>query len=224
MHVLGIYDYLKTVDYTKVFNTWTVFSSSTVMYDILVRVCEMDLQTQGFSTLMNYPKDYKFDLIIYDIPHGVCLYPVVDRFGAPPVVGVAPFQLPMSVSYDFGNSMQASYAPFYNSKFTDKISFVQRIFNYFYYYSEAAYYYWVYKPRQTRIAKKYFGDKARSVEDYDRNISIVLANIDPVLNYPQMLPPNVIPVAGVHIKPPKPLSQVGNQSTMKKVKITQLVL
>lgn len=212
--VLGIYDYVLTkYDYKTVFNTWSAFTNTKITYDMLSEVCEVDLGTKGFSTLMAYPKDYKFDLVLYDLPHGLCLYPLVDRFGSPPVIGVSPFQLPLAVSSEFGNNFQTSYVPYYNAELTDDMSLLQRMFNSFYYYSEAAYYHWVYKPEQTQIAKKHFGGDIGSVDQFIRRISIVLANIDPNLNYPEPLPSNIISVGGVHIKPPKPLEKVNTYRT-----------
>ncbi|KAF5282558.1 hypothetical protein FQA39_LY04965 [Lamprigera yunnana] len=138
------------------------FSGIKLLYDLSQLCCEHDLDTKGLQTLMNYPRDFKFDLIIFDVTLKQCLYPLIYRFNNPPVVAVTPFLLSPVFSHILGNPLQPSYFPYYS----------------------------------TRIPP---------FEEVERNISILLCNTDPNLEYPLDLPPNIIPVGGLQVQPPKPL-------------------
>jgi hypothetical protein len=45
----------------------------------------------GLNTLLNYPDDFKFDLVLYDYTVGPCLLGLIKKFNYPTVVGVSAF-------------------------------------------------------------------------------------------------------------------------------------
>ncbi|KAF5282555.1 hypothetical protein FQA39_LY04962 [Lamprigera yunnana] len=184
-----------------------VFASIKVLYGFSEYWCVHDFATDGLRTLMNYPKDFKFDLIIYDITLQQCLYPLIHRFNNPPVVAVTPFLLPPVLSHALGNPLQPSYFPYYATRYSDKMNFRERLYNFLYVYYELFYRKFISTPIETKLAKEYFGENIPPFEEVERNISILLCNTDPNLEYPLDLPPNVIPVGGLQIQPPKPLPQ-----------------
>lgn len=47
-----------------------------------------------------------------------------------------------------------------------------------------------------------------SIRELEQRTALAFVNTNPVMDYVAPLPENVIPVAGVHIKEPKPLAQV----------------
>lgn len=171
-------------------------------------LCQLDLNTKGLDILLNYPKDYKFDVIVFDISMDTCMYPLIDRFGAAPVVGVAPFLLPPALSYTFGNSMQSLYHPYYATLFSTDMSLKERFLNFVYYYYDVYYKEFVSIPRMYKLAQNKFGNDIRNFDDVERGIHILLSNTDPILNSPLALPPNVIPVGGLQCRPAKPLPKV----------------
>ncbi|KAF2888742.1 hypothetical protein ILUMI_17431, partial [Ignelater luminosus] len=63
----------------------TILSSIKSLYDYVKFSCAHDLNTKGLETLLNYPKDM-FDLILYDVTSNQCFYPLIKKFGNPPVV------------------------------------------------------------------------------------------------------------------------------------------
>ncbi|KAK5648758.1 hypothetical protein RI129_003650 [Pyrocoelia pectoralis] len=176
-----------------------------IIYDLSLFSCEHDLATQGLQTLMNYPKDFTFDLIIIDITLQQCLYPIIERFKNPPVVAVTPFLLPPVLSHLFGNPLQAAYMPYYNTLHTDRMSFLERITNYLLIHSEILYRKYMAIPAESKLAKKHFGENIQSFDEVERNISILISNYDPILCFPLALPPNIIPAGGLHIESDKPL-------------------
>lgn len=170
--------------------------------------CEYDFNTTGFHTLNQYPKNYKFDLIIFDASYGRCFYPLIQRFNNPPAVAVTPYRLPPILSNAFGNHLHTSYTPYYNTEFSTKMSFTERLQNFFYTYVELMYRKNSFSPKENKIVKDQFGDDVPALRDFERNISLLLANVDFVMDFPMALPPNIIPVGGLHLTPSKPLSKV----------------
>lgn len=186
----------------------TPISNVPDMYNWALYVCEHDITTKGLANLLNYPTDFKFDLIVFDVTLGQCLYPLVERFGDPPVVAVTPFLLPPVLSKSFGSHLYTSYMPFYNSQFTNPMSFKERILNFIYVYYEQIYRNYVFMPKANAIAKRGFGENIRFLEETERKMGLLLCNIDSILDYPIALPPNIIPVGGLQVKPPRKLPAV----------------
>ncbi|KAF5300890.1 hypothetical protein FQR65_LT09053 [Abscondita terminalis] len=201
--------------YDKEFETFSIDSllesnplvGIKMLFEFSKFVCEHDLASNGLTTLMKYPKDFKFDLIVFDVTYVQCLYPIIDRFNNPPVVGVTPFLLPPVYSHVFGNPLESAYMPIYSTIFTDTMNFKERLINFLLIYAEVIYRQYIAMPEEYALAKKYFGENTRSLIDIERNISILLANTDPNMEYPLDLPPNIIPVGGLQVQPAKSLPE-----------------
>ncbi|KAF5282559.1 hypothetical protein FQA39_LY04966 [Lamprigera yunnana] len=176
-------------------------------YDFSKTICEHVFNAAGLKALMNYPKDFKFDLVVFDVTSQYCLYPLIKRFQNPPVVAVTPYLLPPTTSYIFGNPLQPAYFPYFVTQYSDRMIFQERFLNFLYVYSEHLYRKYIVLPSEMALAKKYFGEDIQSFEDVERNISILLCNTDSNLEYPLDLPPNIISVGGLHVQPPKPLPE-----------------
>lgn len=58
-----------------------------------------------------------------------------------------------------------------------------------------------------QVIRKDFPD-ARSIEQIERDAKLCLTNIHPVTAWVRSLPPNVIAVGAMHVRPPKPLPDV----------------
>ncbi|KAJ3648850.1 hypothetical protein Zmor_020621 [Zophobas morio] len=160
--------------------------------------CNKILRSEGLHNLLNYPPDFKFDLIIVDVTSGPCLYPLIHRFKYPPTIAVTAFLLPSYVSYNFGNNMYPTSIPWYGLPYTADMNFVERTFNVLYMYIDTASRYLNQYRREHDITKKIFGENIPSMEEFERHMSLVLTNTDPILDYPQPLAPNFISVGGLH--------------------------
>ncbi|XP_031329630.1 UDP-glucuronosyltransferase 3A2-like isoform X2 [Photinus pyralis] len=181
------------------------FSNIKARYDYSFYSCVHDLETEGFKTLLNYPKDFNFALIIFDITNEGCLYPLIQRFNNPPVVAVTTFLLSPALAHVFGNPMQAAYFPFYSTKHTDRMIFVERMKNFLLIHFEILYRRYISLPAELKLAKQYFGENIRDFEEVERNMSLLICNYDPLLSFPLALAPNIVPAGGLHIEPVKPL-------------------
>lgn len=60
-------------------------------------------------------------------------------------------------------------------------------------------------PDLEELTRKYFNFDFPSLKELERNSSIVLVNSDPMVDYPEPSPPNMIFVGGMQISPPKHL-------------------
>lgn len=59
-----------------------------------------------------------------------------------------------------------------------------------------------------KMAKKYFGGSTLNLKEITKTASLFLVNSHFTFFSPQPLPPQVIEVGGIHVKPAKPLNQV----------------
>lgn len=91
--------------------------------------CKGFFESNGFSTLMNYPDDFKFELALVDFNCGPCLLGFLHKFNYPPVVGLSAFSVPPYI-YDYvGGHRQPAYVPHYDVNFDNNMNFFQRVFN-----------------------------------------------------------------------------------------------
>lgn len=65
-----------------------------------------------------------------------------------------------------------------------------------------------------RKAKKLFGELLPNLESIESMTELVLVNIDFSIDYPQVLPPNVIPVGGLQVNRSEKQDQVGTQNIL----------
>ncbi|KAK5648759.1 hypothetical protein RI129_003651 [Pyrocoelia pectoralis] len=201
----GIYDILDSKFESNEIKEDTAVKTMRALFKHVEFCCGHDFNTTGFKTLQEYPKTFKFDLIIFDASYGRCFYPLITRFNNPPAVAVTPYRLPPILSNAFGNHLHTSYTPYYNTEFSTKMSFLERLWNFFYTYVEVMYRKNSFSPKENKLVKDYFGEETPSLRDYERNMSLLLANVDFIFDFPMALPPNIIAVGGLHLTPSKPL-------------------
>ena len=178
---------------------WTV--------DIGIAVCEESLHSQGLQQLLNYPRNFKFDLIIFDIIWGCCFCPLIHRFNYPPAIATTPWPVPSFLTHPFGTPLQSSHIPWYDLPYGEDMTLRERFWNHIFTYSEIALKSRITTKLQEKLVKT-FGDDIPPLKKLERHISLLFSNHDVLLNYPQALTPNVIPVGGLHIASTKKLPKV----------------
>lgn len=94
------------------------------------------VKTIGFSTLLNYPNDFKFDVIIHDFSIGPCILSFVPKFNNPPLIGVSAFSNPSFTNFLVGGHQYYSYIPHNVLLTDDNMTFWQRIYNFILYFEE----------------------------------------------------------------------------------------
>lgn len=91
----------------------------------------MIFNTKGFERLLQYPDDFRVDLIVYDMTAGGCLLGFMDKFGKPPLVTVTAYAFPTMMNSMVGGHQYYSYIPHYYLPYEGDMSFWQRILNLF---------------------------------------------------------------------------------------------
>lgn len=97
------------------------------------------LMSNGFRTLLNYPNDFKFDLILYDFTTGQCLLPFLHKFNYPPLVAVTAFSHPSYLVDLVGGHHYYAYVPHNVFFFEKDMLFWQRFLNFAVYVEEYVY-------------------------------------------------------------------------------------
>lgn len=88
------------------------------------------IQTKGFRTLLQYPDDFEFDLIIYNFTPGACLLGFLHKFNYPPLLSVTSLGSPSYLNALIGGHQYASYNPHYNLLYQGDMNFFQRFYNF----------------------------------------------------------------------------------------------
>ncbi|CAH1173993.1 unnamed protein product [Phaedon cochleariae] len=188
------YMHLSTLGNIKMFN------------DFIITTCNHTIHTKGLQKLMDYPKDFKFDLILLDLTATPCFLPLLERFNSPPAIVISAMTLSPVLSELFGNSFPASYIPYIFLKNTARMDFSERLHNFI--FSKIDLYWKAYNSfHMEKMARSVFGENMQSFDVLSKKTTFLLCNWSPGLHYSQPLTPNIIPVGGVHIDTKKKLPQ-----------------
>lgn len=88
------------------------------------------METEGFRTLVNYPNDFRFDLVLYDFAIGPCFLPFLHKFNYPPLVAITAYGQPSFMNQLIGGHHYYAYNPHIMLEFDDKMTFGQRFYNF----------------------------------------------------------------------------------------------
>uniref|UniRef100_A0A182Q9J2 UDP-glycosyltransferases domain-containing protein n=1 Tax=Anopheles farauti TaxID=69004 RepID=A0A182Q9J2_9DIPT len=113
----------------------------------------------------------------------------------------------------FGLLTPWSFVPHFMLQYDDQMSITERAYNVVLSVWDALCRKFYYLPAQTRLAEKYFGRVSEagvlpSLEDLERNVSVVLMNNHIISSRPRPRINGMIDIAGVHIRKPKQLPPI----------------
>ncbi len=147
-------------------------------------------------------------MIIYDYMMGGCLIAFANKFKNVPIIGATAFNDNFRVNSFSQNAIIPAISPyaFYNHNPT---TFFGRIFNFWMHMLDkiSIHYYVVPKITATIRASTSFKNSPSMLELGMRS-ALFLTNYDPSVDGIQQIPPNVIPVGGLQIKPANKLPEV----------------
>lgn len=86
-------------------------------------------KSNGMKTILNYPDNFKFDVVIHDYTIGPCLLFLLTKFNYPPLVGATAFLDPPYTLDLVGGHKHYAYIPFYNVNYDSDMNFRQRVTN-----------------------------------------------------------------------------------------------
>lgn len=149
-----------------------------------------------------------YDLVIYEMFIDDLFLGFAHKFKAPVITFSSCYMFPW-MSDRFAIPANPAYVPgFYSGGYSKIMTFYQRTCNTFYNIITRLFYYVLIEPKIDDLAKKYFGDDMPSVHQLAKNISLYFTNTHFTFYGAEPLPPQVVDVSGIHLKPPKPLQQV----------------
>ncbi|XP_055472706.1 UDP-glucuronosyltransferase 1A7 isoform X4 [Psammomys obesus] len=153
--------------------------------------------------LVEYLKQSAFDAVFLD-PFDVCGLTVAKYFSLPSVVFARNI-----FCYYLEDGAQCpsppSYVPRFLLKFTDTMTFKERVWNYLSYMQEYAFCPYFFKTA-TDIASEVLQTPV-TMTDLFSSVSIWLLRIDFVLDFPRPVMPNMVYVGGINCQQGKPLSK-----------------
>ncbi|XP_053666699.1 UDP-glycosyltransferase UGT5-like [Anopheles marshallii] len=167
--------------------------------------CEGAVTSKGLQKILQYPSDFRFDLVIYDFTCGPCLLGLLHKFHYPPLISVTGFGVPQFTERLVGGHKDTSYIPHFTQLTDNPMPFIQRFSNTLLHLFDAIYRQFVFLPQMTRIAQQAFDFPLPDLAELEQRTLIMLTNSNPALDPPESMPPNVIPVGGLQIIDPKPL-------------------
>lgn len=175
-------------------------------YNLIGYLSRVLVETKGVQQLLNYPNNFKFDVILHDFTSSQFLLGFVEKFGRPPLISVSPFGIPPYIYAVSNTPVLPSYIPHYATTFTDDMSLIERFKNLLFFAFDRLMRKSVHMKNENRKAKTVFGSDLINLEQIESNSSLVLVNVDWSMDYKQPLPPNVIPVGGLQTKRFEPMN------------------
>ncbi|CAO1401209.1 unnamed protein product [Diamesa hyperborea] len=167
--------------------------------------CKGARNSDGLKFLINYPVDFKFDLVIYDFTCGPCLLGLLHRFGSPPLMSVSAFNTPAFHSSLIGGHKNFAYIPHFAVNYGSEMSFMQRCHNYLIHLFDIVFREYVFLPKIQWMTEDIYDRTTPQLDELEKRTSLMLVNSNPAIDFSESLPPNVISVGGLQVLPPKPL-------------------
>lgn len=157
------------------------------------------LRTNGVKKLLSYPDNFEFDLIIHDFTMGQSLLGFWIKFGKPPLVSVSAFGAPFHTSTVANSPHFPGFMAHPLSRISSDHVVSDRVFNVLYKIYDTVYRKFTYMKQENNWAKHTFGKDLPFLEDIEQQSQLFLINTDPLLDSSLLLPPNIIPVGGLHV-------------------------
>ncbi|XP_037817466.1 UDP-glucosyltransferase 2-like [Lucilia sericata] len=157
------------------------------------------------SNIFNNPevreimKNEKFDMIMLDTFMTEALYGLGEYFNAS-MVGISNFGSLTSLDTMVGNVSPLSFIPSIFIQHTFEVTFWQRCLNVALYVVDIMTYEFIHMPLQRTIYEDIFPNATLTFDQACRNFALVLLNQHFSLSFPRPYVPNMIEVAGLHIK------------------------
>ncbi len=96
----------------------------------ITAACRGYYKSKGFQTLLDYPDNFKFDLVLVVYTSEPCLLGFLKKFNYPPTVGLSAFSVPHYTYHFIGGHRQFSYVPHYDAEYESKMNFFERLDNF----------------------------------------------------------------------------------------------
>ncbi|XP_076245980.1 UDP-glucosyltransferase 2 [Calliopsis andreniformis] len=159
------------------------------------KLCEEQLFSPPIDNLISRNKTY--DAVIIEQLWYQCYYALVKHYNSPVLIGFLSVGNLPYVMDSVGNPDDPLLNPDMAYPFTNRMSLYERVWNALYTTWTRLYYKYWHLPKAQKIVNKWTSDA--SVQDIDRNFSLVILGNNHVFGYPKPLLPNVIEVHSLQI-------------------------
>ncbi|XP_069675715.1 UDP-glucosyltransferase 2-like [Periplaneta americana] len=173
-----------------------VFQMLTHYKQNMLDTCRAALNNQNIRNLMNSNKTY--DVVIMYLGGPDCLIGFSHRFKAPLIGITASTCLPW-VPHRIGNPDNTAYIPNLFLSFRDQMNFWERLVNTVCDWAMKVFYHVEANMLVEETLKKQFGKDYPSLEELQRNTSLILVNNHLSVNTPRPAVPTFVEVGGLHI-------------------------
>lgn len=205
-HLYGTDEEFNMLDYGAI-NPWLY---PLIIHHWYIKISEGAIKSVGFDHLLNYPNDFRFDLVIYDYYSAPYLLGFLHKFNYPPMIGMTAYTAVNFASPILGTSF-SPYIPYHAEiNFQNEDAFLSRVNNFLLYFVENVVYDWFIVPKVDQMIRPMFPNMPY-IGDLLKRTELILINKDPVIQRAEPMPPNMISIAGAHILPPKPLPEHLNE-------------
>jgi hypothetical protein len=99
-------------------------------YKFCLLGCVGTVNSAGFQQLLDYPENFKFDIVIYDATGGPCLLGFAHKFRSK-LISVSPFNTPHFSTQIVGGHKNFAYVPHFALSYTTEMNLWQRIVNFY---------------------------------------------------------------------------------------------
>ncbi|XP_044010377.1 UDP-glucosyltransferase 2-like [Aphidius gifuensis] len=172
-------------------------------FDRLYKICgifadETYSHPEMKKILSSTERKNKFDFILMATNHWDGLYYLSDLLDAP-MIGIT--SLPgLAVSHHkMGNPLFSSYLPDTMLGYTDNMTFLERLHNFYYNARQIFEYHTINLPIQEKVLKKHFGNDIPNVSELSKRLSMLFINTHPFFNYPRPMVPGIIQIGGLRL-------------------------
>ncbi|XP_055912486.1 UDP-glucosyltransferase 2-like [Eupeodes corollae] len=194
-------DYYKDSDAN--FDTYGPFANLRLLYNFKLLECKGIFQSKGFEKASNLAEE-KFDLILFDISAGPCIFRLIQKYPEIPVVAVSAFKMDPYILEIVGGHSYPGYVPYFLDHQDVPMNLWNRLTNSATY--AFAYFYRKYIT-ESAVESLAPDDPKPTLQSLQKRVNMTLINTHPAMDYAQSLPPNVIEVGGLHIKEPQKLPE-----------------
>uniref|UniRef100_A0A182YE14 UDP-glucuronosyltransferase n=1 Tax=Anopheles stephensi TaxID=30069 RepID=A0A182YE14_ANOST len=191
--------------------------------DLEYMVCEYALSSKQLLALLNYPKNFTFQLVIHDHLAGPCLLLLVERFNFPPLVMASATNVLSSVEPILGLPLYPGFVSSYLRDLATPSGYWQRCYNLMLTVYELLLKQYYSNPQIDRLVKSRVKNVS-NVSHLETKALMVLMNSIDLLDQTEPYIWRVVNVGGLHITAPKQLRplfyQLSNKTHSKCVYIS----
>ena len=87
------------------------------------------MKSKGVQDLLNYPKGFKFGVVLYDFTCGPCLLGLMEHFDYPPIIATTALGNPPALYSVVGGHKYPAYVPYYRLDYDIDMNFFERVYN-----------------------------------------------------------------------------------------------